>query len=339
MKGDNIPNDEAQATSLSLSRRFFRPETFVSFAFAFALLLFLVTRVNVDIQGTVAIIRNTDPILYVAALIVYYVSFPIRAWRWRQMLENTGCSRKQLPGIAGLSEIIFLSWFANCIVPAKLGDLYRGYLAKKNAGLSFSRVVGTIVAERVIDFGVLLAMMGIAGVISFHGKVPSEITTVFVMGAGAVALVALVLLAMRGVSGGLERFLPARVHDIYGRFHEGALRSFRFLPFLGSLTVAAWLMEAARVFLVTRAINRPLSPDLTMELVMAVFIALGSALLTAVPGTPAGLGYAEFGVSLALVLYGFGSDVAFSIAVLDRTLSYWSVVLFGLVTYILSKKK
>ena len=76
-----------------------------------------------------------------------------------------------------------------------------------------------------------------------------------------------------------------------------------------------------------------------MELLMAVFVALGSALLTAIPGTPAGLGYAEFGVSLALVLYGFGSDIAFSIAVLDRTLSYWSVVLFGLVTYILSKKK
>src|SRR3712207_7067169 len=40
--------------------------------------------------------------------------------------------------VLGISEIVMLSWFANCIVPAKLGDAYRAYLLKRTAGVSFS---------------------------------------------------------------------------------------------------------------------------------------------------------------------------------------------------------
>ena len=54
---------------------------------------------------------------------------------------------------------MFLAWFANCIVPAKLGDVYRAYLLKLNAGVSFSTTIGTILAERIIDVVVLFVLM------------------------------------------------------------------------------------------------------------------------------------------------------------------------------------
>ena len=46
--------------------------------------------------------------------------------------------------INGLVEIIYLSWFVNCIVPAKLGDAYRSYLLKRNSNVAFSSTIGTI---------------------------------------------------------------------------------------------------------------------------------------------------------------------------------------------------
>ena len=51
-------------------------------------------------------------------------------------------------GVVRLAQIIYVSWFANCVVPAKLGDAYRGYLLKHNGKVSFSATFGTIFAER-----------------------------------------------------------------------------------------------------------------------------------------------------------------------------------------------
>ena len=70
-----------------------------------------------------------------------------------------GQEAARCPAIAGLIEIIYLSWFVNCIVPAKLGDAYRSYLLKRDAGVSFSRTIGTILAERMIDLLILFSLL------------------------------------------------------------------------------------------------------------------------------------------------------------------------------------
>ena len=59
------------------------------------------------------------------------------------------------------TEIIFLSWLVNCVVPAKLGDVYRAYLLKINSTASLSRTFGTVFIERVLDL-FAIAILGIA---------------------------------------------------------------------------------------------------------------------------------------------------------------------------------
>ena len=36
-------------------------------------------------------------------------------------------------GLRNSTEILYISWFVNCVVPAKLGDVYRAYLLKMNS--------------------------------------------------------------------------------------------------------------------------------------------------------------------------------------------------------------
>src|SRR5262249_46246890 len=77
-----------------------------------------------------------------------------------------------------------------------------------------------------------------------------------------------------------------------------------------------------------------------------VFVALAAALATTLPLTPAGLGFAE-GAIVALFLLagraglapGMDEPVPPSIALIDRAISYWSLVLVGLVIYLFSKRK
>ena len=63
------------------------------------------------------------------AFVVFYIGFPLRGLRWAMLLRGTGLRI----GIRDATEIIFLSWLVNCLVPAKLGDVYRAYLLKINS--------------------------------------------------------------------------------------------------------------------------------------------------------------------------------------------------------------
>src|SRR5215211_3812829 len=169
---DAVDSDRARAAEVettpppSLSKRFFNGRTLFSFALGFAILAFLFTRVQIDVSAILDWVRQANPALLALAFVAFYATFPVRAVRWRRLLDNVELStheegvRRQ--GIGGLSEIIFLGWFANCIVPAKLGDAYRAYLLKLNANVSFSTTIGTILAECIIDVVVLFLLMLVA---------------------------------------------------------------------------------------------------------------------------------------------------------------------------------
>ena len=108
-------------------------------------------------------IRDANPLLYLAALAVFYTSFIIRSIRWQVLLHNAG---EQQPA-RSLISIIVTSFFVNCVVPAKMGDVYRAYLARVKRGVSASKALGTIIAERLIDLCVLMGLLLAAVAIQF----------------------------------------------------------------------------------------------------------------------------------------------------------------------------
>jgi glycosyltransferase 2 family protein len=332
------------AAEPALGARFFNARTLISFALGFAIILFLITRVQIDIGAIFDRIRQSNPLLLAAALVVFYGTFPIRALRWRRLLHNVGMHEHaaiELPSVLGLAEIVFLSWFANCIVPAKLGDAYRAYLLKVNAGVSFSMTIGTIVAERIIDVLVLFLLMAAAASLAFGRALPPEITVLMQIGFVLVVAVAAGLIGLRRLRPLVLKVLPERVHAQYDRFEHGTLASFRGMPAVLALTAGSWACEVARLALVTLALGLTgVAPSVLL------FVALASALATTLPLTPAGLGFAE-GTIVAIFLLasraglapGVDEHTAASIALLDRGISYWSLILLGLVVYPLSRRK
>ena len=338
-------NDVDTAAAPSLGKRFFNLRTLLSFGLGFAILAFLFTRVQIDVGAILDRVRQANPWLLVLALVVFYATFPVRAVRWRRLLDNVELSTHEeggrRMGTLALSEIMFLAWFANCIVPAKLGDVYRAYLLKINVAVSFSTTIGTILAERIIDVVVLFVLMLAATGLSFGRAVPGEVLVLMQVGLALVILVVIGLTMMRRLRPLIQRFLPARLHEQYARFEHGTLNSFRGLPVLVGLSIVAWACEVARLYLVTLSLGLG---GIAQSVI--VFVALAAALMTTLPLTPAGLGFAEgaiVGVFLLAANAGLAPGVdehaAASIALLDRGISYWSLIAVGLVVYPLSRKK
>src|SRR5204862_1362457 len=91
------------------------------------------------------LVLKANPLLLLAAFAVFYVGFPLRGLRWAILIRGTGFPLR----VKDATEIIFISWLVNCLVPAKLGDLYRAYLLKINSTVSLSRPFGTGVIATV----------------------------------------------------------------------------------------------------------------------------------------------------------------------------------------------
>ena len=80
----------------------------------------------------------------------------IRGWRWRQALEPVGeHSRKSVAVNA-----IFLSYAASLVVP-RIGEFTRCAVLKRYDDVSFSKALGTVVTERVIDSLLVMIITGL----------------------------------------------------------------------------------------------------------------------------------------------------------------------------------
>lgn len=317
---------------VSLARRFLNFRTIGSIVFGVALLVLLFVFVlGVDWGRTWSQIAHANVWLLALALVMYYLTFPLRGFRWAFILRRTGTPIRVVPA----TEILFLSWFVNCLVPAKLGDLYRAYLLKGTYGASASRTVGTIFIERIADIIAIFGLALAAGYWSFRGRQRPEVDALFIAGfLVALALIVFVL-ALRFAGGHLTRFLPERAADLYERFHEGSTGALTAssLPVIVIVTSAIWLLEGARVYFVIHALNLP---DARLGISASVFVALAAALLTAIPLTPAGVGFVEAGIVGALLIYGVPHEAAVAVALTDRAISIMTVIVLGGILYAFS---
>ena len=170
---EQLAEEAGHTDELAVGRRLFGWREALSILIPLVLLL-AVAR-NVDWGTALATIRGSNPVLALAALVVYYATFPIRARRWARLLREGGL---RLRG-RDLLEIILLGWFVNCLAPAKLGDLYRSYLVKQRFNVSLSRTVGVVVAERLLDIFVVFALLVVGGYIAFGRTVLPDLRLVY----------------------------------------------------------------------------------------------------------------------------------------------------------------
>jgi len=285
---------------------------------------------NVDWDEAGKALGRSQAYYIVLALVVYYSTFPLRAWRWARLLREGGAKLDW----SDLLRILFLGWFVNSVVPAKLGDLYRSYLVKQRFGISLSRTVGVVVAERLLDVLVVFLMLIVGGYVAFGRTVLPDLRVVYITGAALFALIVAGVAGLYFLAPKLVRFAPAEVRRIAHLFREGVLHSFRALPIAGTLTVLVWSAEALRLFFVLTALS------LDIPLSGVVFVAVAVALLTTVPLTPAGFGFVEIAMVYVLTQgFGLAQSDSIAVAVVDRAVTVLSVIVIGGIVYWSSRKQ
>jgi len=184
-------------------------------------------------------------------------------------------------------------------------------------------------------FFLLVVMLVISGWILFSGQLPSTVLQIF---KGSIILVVVFMIIMVGTLLFGDKkvpFVPERFQHVMVNFKQAVklcltpLRLF-YVMFWSFLD---WCFFFVFFYLVG------LSLEVQMGLALVVFIVVAENLLGAIPLTPAGLGFVEFGIAALLILVGFDKNLSISIALLARLGTYWSQMVFGLIVYLAVDQK
>jgi uncharacterized protein (TIRG00374 family) len=326
--------EPTEVPEISLGQRLRQPRTILSIVVPLAIIGFFLYLNRERLAAVPQLILQANPAYIAIAFIVFYLGFPLRGYRWERLLRETGF----VISLRNSVEILYLSWFVNCVVPAKLGDVYRAYLLKMNSVASLSRTFGTVFIERILDV-FAIAIMGLAvGFWSFRNGMPPAIRAIFIVGIVVMLVAAVGLFTMRNFGRRILDRLPTppRIKELYDRFEEGVFGAvgLRHLPILVFLTGLIWLTEGLRLYIVVLSFD---FPDVELGLSGAIFVALIGSLLTAIPLSPAGLGFAQAGViGVLTVAYGVPLPEATAITILDWVISVLSIIVLGAILYVVS---
>ncbi len=333
--GPDMPADQAEVVEPSaaappLASRLLSWRTLASFLVAAVIVGVAIKQGGINWGDTWNHIRHADLRLYALALLSFVLAMGLRGLRWHWLLRNAG----EDVGSFSLFEIIYASFFVNCVIPAKMGDVYRAFLLRQRENVGASKALGTIIAERLLDLVVLMGLLLITGAITFHNRVPGTLVP-YVIAGGLLAAFGITVVVVMATGHGtrLVRRLPERISVRYENFRHGTVQSLSPWPFVSLLTLAVWCLEGTRLGLVVASLG---FTDL-MHPSQFLLVALVAALLTTVPFTPGGLGLVEAGmVGVLATVADVPRTAGASITVLDRSISYGSTLVIGFAFFALT---
>jgi len=256
---------------------------------------------NVDAGELIASLSRTDISLFFAGFLLMGPVYLVMAERWRRVLGEKGVSVEWWESALQICE----AQFVNVFMPARGGDIYRGYLASGDRGTLRTSVL--VLMERIMDVIVLLVLTFVVLVVLFR---QGFLFGYVALGAGLLvgAYIGFRLM-MR-----FEELPVPLVADLYAKLREALLEDLqtRRKTQLFTLTVLIWILGVVRVGAVAWALDLPVSIG---------FIALLSfawALIAAIPVTPSGLGTVDAAMAFLLQQYGVGPAAATSFILLNR---------------------
>jgi uncharacterized membrane protein YbhN (UPF0104 family) len=253
------------------------------------------------------------------AIAVYAVATALRAERWLLLLRRSGASASRLD-CYGLTTV---GYMGNNVLPVRGGDVLRVYLMAPRARTGKRTVIGTLVAERVLDVAVLFALFLVLAYGILHGIDPPHGTGLLVvlgvLGILAVgAALAVPLIRRRGVLVRARDFLRPMVASTLALFSASGLG-------LGLMTVLIWACEASTYWAVGQAAQVDLGP------LQSLYLVAVAGLLVIIPAGPGNAGTLDAGVILAVKALKHSGTAALSYLLLLRFVLLAPITAVGLI--------
>jgi glycosyltransferase 2 family protein len=250
------------------------------------------------------------------ALLLGACTLGLRGWRWHRVLVLAGIAHRHRDAY-GLTVV---GYMGNNVLPVRGGELLKIALLGPRTNARRRELLGTVVADRLLDAAVLAALFAALTFADVEGAPNGRGGAAVAVGAlvgGAICLGLYVSLRRRGR---FERFAAlirpvARAFRLFARPHG--------VP-LAAVSVVIWLLEGVTFLMIARAV------DVELSLVAALAVVVLASLAAAIPAAPGYVGTFDAAVLVGLHAAGVDGGDAVAVLVLARFMLFVPVTFVGL---------
>ena len=293
--------------------------------------LFIALR-GIDFEEFVRDLRQANPAWLAPNVAFYFLAVGMRAWRWSLLL-------RPLKSVSAgrLFPIVVIGYMGNNIYPARIGELLRAYVLRRDEGVPLSSSLATVLIERIMDgmtmIGFVLIGLQATPMLQSDPRAQQAIFIAVMLFAGASAAFFWLALAPartnRMAEAIIARTVPKRFQGlllgIVHRFVQGAqsLRSPRHLAAIAVSTVTVWLLETLKYWCVAMAF------DLVLPFGGLMLVNGLSNLFTIIPGAPGAVGTFDAGGMLGMRALGVNESLAAAYVLTLHVMLWLPVTLLG----------
>jgi hypothetical protein len=287
-------------------------KVFLSIAFG-AVFLWLAFK-NVAFSEVIEAARGRSWWWFIPFTITTLFSHFIRALRWRMLFED----KENLPHVSTLYSGVLFGYLTNIPFP-RLGEVARPVYVARQIGESNSKVIGTVVLDRIVDVvSMLFIMVLVAIFLISDAKVLSnlfgvdvtdpQVYTAFVKGSffyGLILLVAILsgFFILKKLSAGTGKFASFfyKVRNSTRKFITGvmSIRQLENWPLFIFYTALIWVAYITMTFLPFFMFD--FAGNFGMSYTDAIVLTMVSAVGISIP-TPGGIGGYHLVISYSLLM-------------------------------------
>ena len=266
---------------------------------------------QVNLENINRAISNANIYYILIALLTTYITFILRSIRWKILLD----SRQNLKLNKYISTT-HIGYFLNNILPFRAGDLGRAKLLSNHSNeIKFSFVVGSLVAEKIIDlwmigfFSIYLIFFGFNDVLGLEFSI--GILLLYI-------ITSLIIFGNNSVANKIQNQF-----SITKNFVDGYLLVSKNKLKLGAVSMLLWCSFVAYMVALLKSINIHLS----FEQYIGITIITG--IVTSLPIAPAAIGTYHLAVIYFLSLYGIEIEQSQTAAILLHSIFLLYTIILG----------
>ena len=305
-----------------------------------ALFLYMAFR-DVDFNQTGENIASSNIFYLLLAALICILQFFIRAWRWRLLLNTV----KETGFLSRLLSV-FTGFAANCIFPARLGEVVRAHTLGQAEKISKSSVFGTIVIERIFD-GFALFLIFLTGLMftAFPDELPdasqNRRETAIILFFSSFVFIAIIK-GLRSKPQFFVNLINRMLFMVPEKFRIKLTVIFEnFIKGLSPLKSAGdwiktvmwsallWYISLWQVYFIEMAV------DIKLPFIATFIIQSMAALGVMVPFAPGYIGVFHQFVKKGFCFYGISNEKALSAAILLHSSFYFPTIILGYIAFII----
>lgn len=302
--------------------------------FALGIFIFWLIYKDQDIERIKSVLKNEVNYFWVGlALFIGLLSHISRTLRWGLMIEPIG----HKPRFINTFLAVMVGYLMNMAFP-RMGEVTRCGVLSRYEKISFTKLFGTVVAERLVDMVSLLILLGIVIAAQFgkmlsfvheNPEIEEKLISVFTSPFLFAALFLLIILFVVFRKAFKHTLIFKKLSEILKNFKEGfiSIRSIKRKGWFYFHSVFIWTLYYLMLYVTFFAFDftRGLNPIAGLT----TFVIASFGMVAPVQG---GIGAWHFMATEALLLYGVPRENGVIFAFVSHTSTTSMIIIIGLIS-------